>query len=178
MKCFNYILDLPNSFFKIIITLLISLILILGFFLNNIFIAVVDGSSMEDTIHHGDVLIINKKSYSTTSPKRYDIVNIYAPCKYDNFLVKRIIGLPGDTIEINNSEVYVNGDKIYESYIKEEMNLPYYLKLKIPKDKFFVMGDNRNISLDSRYFGLVQGTDIQGKAIFKYCYKNHKFKLF
>ena len=156
MKCFNYILDLPDSFFKIIITLLISLILILGFFLNNIFIAVVDGSSMEDTIHHGDVLIINKKSYSTSSPKRYDIVNIYAPCKYDNFLVKRIIGLPGDIIEINDSEVYVNGDKIYESYIKEEMN----------------------ISLDSRYFGLVQGTDIQGKAIFKYCCKNHKFKLF
>ena len=93
MKCFNYILDLPDSFFKIIITILISLILILGFFLNNIFIAVVDGSSMEDTIHHGDVLIINKKSYSTSSPKRYDIVNIYAPCKYDNFLVKRIIGL-------------------------------------------------------------------------------------
>ena len=77
MKCFNYILDLPDSFFKIIIAILISLILILGFFLNNIFIAVVDGSSMEDTIHHGDVLIINKKSYSTTSPKRYDIVNKY-----------------------------------------------------------------------------------------------------
>ncbi|NGT79726.1 signal peptidase I, partial [Clostridium perfringens] len=57
MKCFNYILDLPDSFFKIIITILISLILILGFLLNNIFIAVVDGSSMEDTIHHGDVLI-------------------------------------------------------------------------------------------------------------------------
>ncbi|HAT4241221.1 TPA: signal peptidase I, partial [Clostridium perfringens] len=112
MKCFNYILDLPDSFFKIIITILISLILILGFLLNNIFIAVVDGSSMEDTIHHGDVLIINKKSYSTTSPKRYDIVNIYAHYKYDNFLVKRIIGLPGDTIEINNSEVYINGDKI------------------------------------------------------------------
>ena len=113
MKCFNYILDLPDSFLKIIITLLISLILILGFFLNNIFIAVVDGSSMEDTIHHGDVLIINKKSYSTSSPKRYDIVNIYAPCKYDNFLVKRIIGLPGDTIEINNSEVYDLGDGSY-----------------------------------------------------------------
>ena len=178
MKCFNYILDPPNSFFKIIITLLISLILILGFFLNNVFIAVVDGSSMEDTIHHGDVLIINKKSYSTSSPERYDIVNIYAPCKYDNFLVKRIIGLPGDTIEINDSIVYINGNKISEPYIKEEMNLPYYLKLKIPKDKFFVMGDNRNISLDSRYFGLVQGTDIQGKVLFKYCCENRKFKLF
>ena len=178
MKCFNYILNPPDSFFKIIITILISLILILGFFLNNIFIAVVDGSSMEDTIHHGDVLIINKKSYSTSSPERYDIVNIYAPCKYDNFLVKRIIGLPGDTIEINDSIVYINGNKISEPYIKEEMNLPYYLKLKIPKDKFFVMGDNRNISLDSRYFGLVQGTDIQGKVLFKYCCENRKFKLF
>ncbi|MDU7887121.1 MAG: signal peptidase I, partial [Clostridium perfringens] len=59
-----------------------------------------------------------------------------------------------------------------------EMNLPYYLKLKIPKDKFFVMGDNRNISLDSRYFGLVQDTDIQGKVLFKYCCENRKFKLF
>ena len=73
---------------------------------------------------------------------------------------------------------YIGSYDGIEKKLIEEMNIPYYLKLKIPKDKFFVMGDNRNISLDSRYFGLVQGTDIQGKAIFKYCYKNHKFKFF
>ncbi|EGT3617676.1 signal peptidase I, partial [Clostridium perfringens] len=120
---------------------------------------------------------INKKAYSISSPQRYDIVNVYAPYKYDNFLVKRIIGLPGDIIEINDSTLYINGEKIYEPYIKEEMNIPYYLKLKIPKDKFFIMGDNRNISLDSRYFGLIQTQDIQGKVILKYCRKNHKFKF-
>lgn len=178
MKYSDYFLDPPYNLFKIIITLLISIILILGFFLNNIFIAIVDGSSMENTIHHGDILIINKKSYSVSSPQRYDIINVYAPYKYDNFLVKRIIGLPGDILEINNSILYINGEKIYEQYIKEEMNIPYYLKLKIPKDKFFVMGDNRNVSLDSRYFGLIQSEDIQGKVIFKYCCKTHKLKLF
>lgn len=178
MKYSHYFLDPPDNLFKIIITLLISIILILGFFFNNIFIAIVDGSSMENTIHHGDILIINKKSYSVSSPQRYDIINVYAPYKYDNFLVKRIIGLPGDILEINNSILYINGEKIYEQYIKEEMNIPYYLKLKIPKDKFFVMGDNRNVSLDSRYFGLIQSEDIQGKVIFKYCCKTHKLKLF
>lgn len=177
MKYSHYILDPPDSFFKIIIALLISTILILSFFLNNIFIAIVDGSSMENTIHDNDILIINKKAYSISSPQRYDIVNVYAPYKYDNFLVKRIIGLPGDIIEINDSNLYINGEKIYEPYIKEEMNIPYYLKLKIPKDKFFIMGDNRNISLDSRYFGLIQTQDIQGKVILKYCRKNHKFKF-
>lgn len=177
MKYFHYILDPPDSFFKIIIALLISTILILSFFLNNIFIAIVDGSSIENTIHDNDILIINKKAYSISSPQRYDIVNVYAPYKYDNFLVKRIIGLPGDIIEINDSTLYINGEKIYEPYIKEEMNIPYYLKLKIPKDKFFIMGDNRNISLDSRYFGLIQTQDIQGKVILKYCRKNHKFKF-
>lgn len=178
MKYFHYILDPPDSFFKIILTILISVILILTFFLNNIFIAIVDGSSMENTIHDNDILVVNKKAYSISSPQRYDIVNIYAPYKYDNFLVKRIIGLPGDVIEINDSTLYINGEKICEPYIKEEMNIPYYLKLNIPEDKFFVMGDNRNISLDSRYFGLIQTQDIQGKVILKYCHKNHKFKFF
>lgn len=178
MKYSHYFLDTPDNLFKIIITLLISIILILGFFLNNIFIAIVDGSSMENTIHHGDILIINKKSYSVSSPQRYDIINVYAPYKYDNFLVKRIIGLPGDILEINDSILYINGEKIYEQYIKEAMNIPYYLKLKIPKDKFFIMGDNRNVSLDSRYFGLIKSEDIQGKVIFKYCCKTHKLKFF
>lgn len=178
MKYSHYFLDTPDNLFKIIITLLISIILILGFFLNNIFIAIVDGSSMENTIHHGDILIINKKSYSVSSPQRYDIINVYAPYKYDNFLVKRIIGLPGDILEINDSILYINGEKIYEQYIKEAMNIPYYLKLKIPKDKFFIMGDNRNVSLDSRYFGLIKSEDIQGKVIFKYCCKTHRLKFF
>ncbi|MGG5462148.1 signal peptidase I [Clostridium sp. B9] len=178
MKYSSYFLNPPDSFFKILISILGILILVLAFFLNNIFIAIVDGSSMENTIHNNDILLVNKKAYSISSPQRYDIINVYAPYKYDNFLVKRIIALPGDIIEIDNSSLYINGEEIHENYIKETMTLQYYLKLKVPKDKYFVMGDNRNVSLDSRYFGLISLDDIQGKVMIKYCCKNHKFSLF
>lgn len=178
MKYSNYLIKHQDSIFKIIITTLGLTILILAFFLNNIFIAIVDGSSMEHTIHDNDMLIVNKKSYSISPPQRYDIINLYAPNKYDNFLVKRIIGLPGDTLEINNTSLRINGNLIHEEYIKEIMHIPYYLKITIPPNKYFVMGDNRNISLDSRYFGLIKKSDIQGKALLKFCSKNNKFILF
>lgn len=177
MKYYSYFLNPPDSFFKILISILGILVFILAFFLNNIFIAIVDGSSMENTIHDKDILLVNKKAYSISSPQRYDIINVYAPCKYDNFLVKRIIGVPGDIIKIDNSCLYINDEKIKEDYIKETMNIPYYLELKIPKEKYFIMGDNRNISLDSRYFGLISLNDIQGKVILKYCCRNHKLHL-
>lgn len=178
MKKINFKLNISNSFLNFLIAFLIFLILILIFFLNNITIAIVNGSSMEDTIHHKDILIVNKKSYNSQSPKRYDIVNVYSPYKYDNYLVKRIIGLPGDLIEIKDSTLFINGKKINEIYIKEEMNIPYKLKLKIPPGKFFIMGDNRNVSLDSRYLGLIKGEDIKGKTLFKYCVKTGKIKIF
>lgn len=178
MKYLNYFIPNENKLFKTIIIALYIVIFILILFINSIFIAIVDGSSMENTIHDNDILIINKKAYSLSPPKRYDIVNIYAKDKYDNFLVKRIIGLPGDTLEINNSSIYLNGTLLHEDYIKENMQIPYYIKINIPKNKYFVMGDNRNVSLDSRYFGLIKESDIQGKALLKFCSKTKKLSLF
>ncbi len=177
----NYLTSLihnKNTLFKAIITFLYIIIFILILFINNIFIAIVDGSSMENTIHNNDILIINKNAYLFSPPKRYDIVNIYAKDKYDNFLVKRIIGLPGDTLEINNSSLYLNGTLIHEDYIKEIMEIPYYIKITIPKNKYFVMGDNRNVSLDSRYFGLIKKQDIQGRVMVKFSSKSKKLSLF
>lgn len=119
----------------------------------------VDGNSMVDTLHNGEILVLNKLDRNY---KRFDIVVI----KYNNErLVKRIIGLPGEQIRYRNNNLYVNGKKIEEKFIKENtenFNLTELGYNKIPKDCYFVVGDNRNNSLDSRYIGLIKKEQIKG----------------
>ena len=119
----------------------------------------VDGSSMENTLHNGEILVLNKLDKDF---ERFDIVVI----KYNNErLVKRIIGLPGEQVRYRNSQLFINGKKIKENFIEEEtanfniMELGYN---RIPKGYYFVMGDNRDNSLDSRYIGLIKKEQIQG----------------
>ena len=137
------------------------LILIVIIFIRTFIVTLVrvDGSSMEKTHHNGEILILNKLDKDFD---RFDIIVI----KYNNErLVKRIIGLPGEQVRYRNNQLFINGKKIKEKFIDGEtanfniMELGYN---KIPKNYYFVVGDNRDNSLDSRYIGLIKKEQIQG----------------
>ncbi|GGH84491.1 signal peptidase I [Pullulanibacillus pueri] len=141
---------------------------------------IVDGSSMMPTLQDGNRLIVNKIDYDFTQPKRFDIIIFHATPTDD--YVKRVIGLPGDTVQYKNDTLYVNGKKYDEPYLKpykeqiSQGNLTYDFTLKdipngqerVPKGKVFVLGDNRRNSQDSRYFGFVDMDKIVGKVNVRY----------
>lgn len=115
----------------------------------------VSGESMEDTLHDKESLLIDKISYRFHDPERYDIVVFYPKGKEvddSNYYVKRIYGLPGETVQIKQNVIYINGQPIEDEYAKNAMDdeglaaKPYTLK----DDEYFVLGDNREVSLDSR----------------------------
>ena len=126
----------------------------------------VEGYSMEPTLYGHQRLIIEKLSYRLSSPQRGDIVVIHVD-GFNELLIKRVIGLPGDTLEIKNGVVYINGQPLDEPYIN---GIPRgnYPRLKIPAGSIFVMGDNRNNSNDSRSFGPVPIDHIVGHAWMRY----------
>ena len=125
---------------------------------------VVDGNSMQDTLQNGDSLLVNKFIYRIHDPERYDIIVFYPKGHdVDEYYVKRIYGLPGETVYIDNNSIYINGKKIDDPYAKDAMDdsqielgtkeKPYTLK----SDEYYVLGDHRSVSLDSR--SIPQGED-------------------
>ncbi|MGV3487207.1 MAG: signal peptidase I [Tuberibacillus sp.] len=140
---------------------------------------VVEGQSMMPTLQDGNRLIVNKIDYDITTPQRFDIIVFHATPTDD--YVKRVIGLPGDTIEYKNDVLYINGKKVEEPYLKpyrdqlvsglltENFNLQEKTGMThVPKGKIFVMGDNRRNSVDSRRFGFVDMSQIVGKVDLRY----------
>jgi signal peptidase I len=126
-------------------------------------------ASMENTIMIDDKVITFRLAYLFSDPKRGDIVVFQAPDTPEEDYIKRVIGLPGETVEGIDGVVYINGEPLEEYYLKEEMtgNFGPYV---IPEGCYFMMGDNRNISLDARYWTnhFVEKDKIRGKALFKY----------
>ncbi|MFP3896430.1 MAG: signal peptidase I [Anaerolineales bacterium] len=136
----------------------------------NVFLAQatrVEGQSMEPNLHDNQRLIIEKVSYRFRSPERGDIVVLRPPQQSSEPLIKRVVGLPGETLEIHDGRVYVDGELADEPYL----NQPTWGALDpilIPEEHVFVMGDNRRASNDSRAFGVVAFDDIIGRAWVRY----------
>lgn len=124
----------------------------------------VDGESMSPTLHSHQSLGVEKVSRYFGLPERGEIVIVHYP-KSDDAFVKRVIGLPGDTVEIRDSMVYINGQPLSEDYTGKE---PYnnMAAVTVPDDSIFVMGDNRANSQDSRYVGSIKKDAIIGRALF------------
>lgn len=120
----------------------------------------VNGSSMYPTLRNKDIMILNIIGYRFDDVKRFDIVVVDGENEY---LIKRVIGLPGETIEYKNNKLYVNGKLVRDKYSKKKTK---DFKTKVPKGSYFVMGDNRNNSLDSRYLGAFKKNKILGKTSF------------
>lgn len=122
--------------------------------------------SMQPTLHEGNLLVVNKLAYKLGEPKRGDIIVFHYQGTLTEDYIKRVIGLPGDTIDIGGGIVRVNGQAITEPYIAE---LPGYTGTwKVPEGELFVLGDNRNRSSDSHDWGFVKQEWVVGKAILVY----------
>ncbi len=158
----------------------ITVVLILFTIVYVVSITQVVGSSMYPTLKDGEILILNKLNYRFRNVKRGDIISLkYADTKY---LIKRVVGLPGDKIEINNNTLLINGKAYEEKYLDKDMKYENFTLKdigfeKIPKDMYLVLGDNRENSLDSRKIGLIKKSDINGKISLRFWPLN-KVKIF
>lgn len=129
---------------------------------------IIVGSSMSPTIDNMDLLLINHFFYKTRTPNYNDIVVIKSEVSGGN-IIKRVIAVAGDHIRIKNCSLYVNNTKLHEEYLKEEDLTNYDIEMVIPKGKVFVLGDNRNISRDSRDCSVccIDIRNIKGRAYFR-----------
>lgn len=142
----------------------------------------VRGSSMLPTLHDNDRIFVSRVTYKLRKPQRGDIVVLNSPDNKEIEFVKRVIGIPGDTIMIDNCtppfrtecDLVVNNETLDEKYVKEKTQLyenSIYKEgqaFSIPEDQLFVMGDNRTGSLDSRIFGPIRQDSIIGVVFFRY----------
>ncbi|MFZ3011928.1 MAG: signal peptidase I [Minisyncoccia bacterium] len=160
-----------QSFWELVRFALIALIIVIPI---RVFIAepfIVSGSSMVPTFENGDYLIIDKVSYVLGSPKRDDVVVFRYPGDTSKFFIKRIIGLPNETVDIKGNEVTITnegkkeGFKLEQPFVKNISNNDTHFELK--NDEYFVMGDNRSASSDSRYWGAVEKDLLTGKALLR-----------
>lgn len=152
------------------IAIALVLVLILMQFVNP---TMVRQNSMENTLHDGDYIFINKRAYTFGDVKHGDIIifhtNEVDEKGNDKKLIKRAIALPGDTLEITDGNVYVNDKKLTENYIKEQYTDGEIERTTVPEEKVFAMGDNRSYSHDSREddIGFIDFSELRGKAIFR-----------
>ena len=133
----------------------------------------VSGQSMYPTLHNNDRMLMSKLG----DINRFDVVVLHAPDQ-DKEYIKRVIGMPGDTVEVKEGKLYINGQPVEQPFINKEIlvNKTVYIddfklqeltgESKVPEGKYFVMGDNRGVSRDSRMIGFIDRTAIEGKAVF------------
>jgi len=150
----------------------IIIVLVISFLIRSFLFQpfVVEGHSMDPNFFDKEYLLVNKLSYRISQPKRGDVIVFKAPSNPQVDYIKRIIGLPGETVKIANNTIYVNNKPVNEPYIpsdistlvKNEPNMTLAVELK--NDQYFVLGDNRQHSSDSREWGILPEENIIGKA--------------
>lgn len=128
----------------------------------------VDGQSMETTLYNNDNLIVDKISYRFRDPKRFEIIVFPYQYRENTYYIKRIIGLPGETVQVIDGYVYIDGEQLDEHYGNELMESPGIAEdpITLGEDEYFVLGDNRNHSSDSRdaTVGVLHRKDLLGRA--------------
>lgn len=120
----------------------------------------VDGDSMKNTLKNGDILLL----YKLSSINRFDII-VLDEEKDNEKIIKRVIGMPGETVAIKKGKIYINDKVIDDEYAYGETS--NYNKVTLRDDEYFILGDNRLISKDSRYFGPIKDNEIKGKIVFR-----------
>jgi signal peptidase I len=126
----------------------------------------VDGASMLPTLTNGELVIVNKLAYKLGEPARGDIIVFYFPVDPSQEFIKRVVGLPGDQVSIHKGAILINGQRLDEPYLSVKPN--YDGDWTVGNGQLFVLGDNRNNSLDSHNWGTVPMEYVIGKAIFIY----------
>lgn len=160
----NEIFDwIKTIFLALIIALIVTKVVIIN--------AIIPSDSMENTIMIGDRVVANRLAYKFSDVKRGDIVIFPYPDDEEVLYVKRVIGLPGETVDIVNGDIFINGELLEEDYVSSDItdytrNSTY----EVPDGHLFMMGDNRSISKDSRYWHntFLEVDKIEGKALFRY----------
>jgi len=134
----------------------------------------VEGTSMAPLLSDQERIFINKFVYRFEPIERGDVVVFWYPLDRSKSFIKRVVGLPGDSVEIRAGRLYVNGKELMEPYVPPNyLDGASYPPLTLPEDNFFVMGDHRDSSNDSRVFGPVSRQFIYGKAVFAYWPVDH-----
>jgi signal peptidase I len=126
----------------------------------------VEGSSMEPSLHDGEFVVVNRLSYRVDQPRPGDIIVFHFPLDPSRRFIKRIVGLPGDVIQVEGGHVYVNGQVLHEPYIAAPPR--YSGEWTVGPDQLFVLGDNRNNSSDSQNWGMLPLDEVIGKAVLVY----------
>ena len=143
-------------------------LLVLGLLLHYFVITIfaLEGASMEPTLKDKEYVLVNRSAYLKTIPKRGDIVLLKFPGREQEKYIKRVIGLPGETIKIKDGAVYINNQLLREPYLSFYTLTRPEMEKTLGEDEFFVMGDNRDNSNDSRIWGSCPKKNLIGKAIF------------
>ena len=128
----------------------------------------VEGQSMEPNLHSEQRLVVEKLSYRFHGPQRFDIVVLKVPSQGEELLIKRVIGLPGETVEIREGNVYINGTLLDEPFTDEHTQGGRHDQVTVPPLHVYVLGDNRDRSNDSRSFGPVPIENVIGRAWLSY----------
>ena len=128
----------------------------------------VEGQSMEPSLHSDQRLVVEKVSYRFHGPERFDVVVLRLVDESDELLIKRVIGLPGETVEVRDGRVYINGERLEEPFLTEKMRPGRNITVTVPPLHIYVLGDNRNHSNDSRSFGPIALDNVIGRAWVSY----------